>query len=193
MRFIILTLTALSFSFCVQAQIKIKQPEQNYTFVDISFIDTDFDSGIELQGSFALDEQLSGIASLAVTDDLNIASVGAAYAVGIETGQADVQSLDIIAHGEVEFIDIDACVNTLVFGKVCSKNDDFGLLIGAEARLQLFTQLEIFADLSLRTTFDTDLPLSFGARFSVSEQLKAHARIEFSDIDLFALGARYQF
>lgn len=181
----------------VMAQDNAAANNFNYSFVEADYVD--FDSGFDgfrVKGSFDLQSNLAVIGSVGLYDeknaDLRVVSGGVAYHRNAgELLEADaLRNTDLVFHGELEWAEVS--VDCPSFAS-CRDDDDIGILAGVEARIAIIDRLEAFADLSLRTTWDTDVVFGGGVRFSVIEQLQLLAGVELADDDNIYLGARFNF
>ena len=180
-----MALTALLASASIAAKpiINIDAPASHLdnNWLAINYVDFNGGlAGLRAEGSKALDANLNVIASLGLFSDsgfdLVSLSAGASYAIGLD----QEEKLDLVPHAELAFGDSDA-------------DNEFGLIVGAEARFQALPTLELYADMSYTTLFNNDLSLAAGARLQVKETLQVTAGLQFSDDDQFQLGARFYF
>ena len=170
------------------------QSYDRFTFVDAAFFDSDFGTGLEVDGAFALSqvEGLSLIGSFAFGSegnvDINWFTLGAGWSVPIDNDNEILKRSSLFVHGEIERLE-----TTIELAGMDYESSDTGFLVGAELRIQAIEELEAFGDLSLRTTGSTDFLFTAGARYSINEKWLAFASFEFSDLDVLQIGARYQF
>lgn len=176
----------------VQAQGIITNDKPNtftYDYLDVEYVDIDeFDTdGFRLSGSYDFEQNLSVIGSIVIAEgnkvDYTQLTGGLAYHQQIKDTETD-----LVLHAEIEMIDWD-------FDSKSSKkdDDDTGILIGSEVRHKINVDAELYGDLSLRTTGDNDVLLTFGGRLHFTPKLLGIVSYEISDQDILAVGIRYHF
>lgn len=160
----------------------------SYNYVEVDYVDMDSDlDGLRILGSFDVHSNVSVIGNLGLFGrkgvDVTNLTVGAAFHMGIP----EVTNLDIRAHAELEFVDLDFSCSG------CGSDDDRGLRIGAEVRFKPIDVLEVYGDLTYKTVYDNDMILSGGVRFYVVPNIQLTAGLELSDDDALYIGGRFSF
>ena len=165
--------------------------ELDYVSLGDGYAGNEKTDGLRLDLSVPVADQFSVIGGLSYYSskfvDTTWLSVGASYHLNIGTLStvSELKKMDGVIHAEIEYVDLDCD------GFKC--DSELGILTGLEARYWVLESLEVYADLSLRTTVDTDIIFSSGVRFSVIEELQLTAGFSLADVDEITLGARYNF
>ena len=178
-----------------QAQESAARPESaqfNYTYLELSYDETDFDlgpasvdgDGITLSGSFELTDDWHIYTSYSQADldfgiDVDTWAVGAGYVYPLKDG------IDI--YGRVLYIDqnIDAGP---------ANADDDGLGVQGRIRARITDEFELEGGLQYVDVSDSDISLQASARYNFSEAFSAGIGITFAgDTDGIGINARYSF
>ena len=147
----------------------------------------DFD-GFRVDVSVPVADQISVIGDLTAYSnkfvDTTKLSGGASYNlnIGSLSGVAALDKMDGVIHAEIEYYDTNKGVGS-----------ETGIYTGVEARYWALEGLEVYADLSIRTAYDTDLVIASGVRWAVIDALQLTAGFTLADADELYLGARYNF
>jgi len=191
-------LTTLSLpTLAQQGNIPVLPSNFSYNYVEVDYVDFDGNlDGFNFEASYDISQNINVIGSLGLFDggsyDATLLSGGAAYhfGVGQAFGVEKLNNMDLMIHAELEYIWYSNCDGK---GKCKNDNDDLGIYTGVEARYQVLDILEVYADLSVRTTSKNDLILSSGVRFSATETILITAGFELGDNDAISLGGRFNF
>lgn len=147
--------------------------------------------GLKVDGSVSVVSNLSIIGSLSIAThdrhDFYGITAGVAYHQLLK-GTA-LQKTDFILRAEIERQEFQYDNR---FGRDY-KDDDIGVILSAGIRHELITDLEVYSDFGIRTTFDVDPFVNLGARYSILPELQVVAGIEVSDNDILSAGVRYSF
>jgi hypothetical protein len=176
-----------------QAQQSAARPESaqfNYTYVQLSYDEIDFDvgpfsvdgDGLTLSGSFELTDEWHIYTSYSQIDldpgsDVDTWAVGAGYVFPLKDG--------IDLYGRVLYIDQNADAGSL---------DDDGLAVQGRIRARITDEFELEGGLQYVDVSDSDISLQASARYHFSEQFSAGVGITFAgDTDGIGINARYSF
>lgn len=171
-------------------------PKENtfsYNYFDATVLHMDQNDmhGLRVDGSVSVVTNLSIIGSLSAATrgrhDYHGASIGAAYHQKLNG--TSWQKTDFVLRAEVEFAEYKYDNR----GGPDFEDDDVGVAISAGLRHALIDDLEVYGDFGVRTTFDTDLFVKLGARYSILPELQIIGGVEVSDNDIISAGVRYTF
>lgn len=181
------------------------QSDQSNTFIDLGIIDNDFGTGFEIAGSYDIEqiEPLSIVGSYAQTSDSDFDfshfSIGASWKFNFD--HAVAEQLTTLFHAQIETIKVSGtdqyCIYPEFGAAICEtahlNEKDTGLHGGMFVGWNATESLELFTDISLRTTRDFNLPVTLGARYSFTDNWLVNTHYEFGNYSHFNLSARYQF
>jgi hypothetical protein len=168
------------------------QFELDVVFLDDLVVDRGSSlDGVRFSGSVNIEPNLALTGSVMDASgnrsDFSMGSVGAAYHQKLEGTQ--LKESDFIIHANLEAMRV---VVDPPVGKRQSDND-LGVRAGAGLRVRVVKELEVFGDLSFRTTLDNDLVFEAGGRYAFTPKLHGTASVEIGDIDIVSAGIRYYF
>src|SRR5262245_48923038 len=179
-----------------QAQESAARPESaqfNYTYVQVSYNEIDFDvgpfsvdgDGLTLSGSFELNDDWHIYTSYSQIDldpgssDVDTWAVGAGYVFPLKDG--------IDLYGRVLYVDQNAD------GGAASIDDD-GLAVQGRIRARITDEFELEGGLQYVDVSESDISLQASARYNFSKQFSAGIGITFAgDTDGIGINARYSF
>lgn len=147
------------------------------TWVDVEYVDNDWDGGLRARGSFGLGGGLNVIGSMSFYDNVNALTGGVSYALPL----GNQNNLDLLLHGELAYYDYD-------YG-----GSDTEVIFGSELRFQVIDPLELYGDLYYTTAGNGDLGLDLGARFSVTDSIQVIGGIDIGGNDTLHIGGRFNF
>lgn len=167
-------------------------PQFNYSYVELSYDETDFDvgpfdvdgDGLTLAGSFELNDDWHVYASYGSLDldggaDVDTWTLGAGYVFPLKE--------DIDIYGRVLYID--TSVDAGAF-----EADDDGLGLQARIRARVTDEFELEGGIQYVNLSDSDTSLQASARYHFSEAFSAAIGITFAgDTDGIGISARYAF
>ena len=176
-----------------QAQESAARPESaqfNYTYLQLSYDETDFDvgpvdvdgDGLTLSGSFELNDDWHIYTSYSQADldfglDVDTWAIGAGYVYPLKDG--------IDLYGRVLYIDQSSDAANL---------DDDGLGLQARIRARLNDQFELEGGLQYVDVTESDISLQGMARYNFTDQFSAGIGITLAgDTDGIGINARYSF
>ena len=175
------------------SQAQESQPELaqfNYTYLQLSYDETDFDigpgdvdgDGLTLSGSFELNDDWHIYTAYSQADldfglDVDTWAIGAGYVYPLKDG--------IDLYGRVLYIDQSSDAANL---------DDDGLGLQARIRARINDQFELEGGLQYVDVSDSDISLQGMARYNFTEQFSAGIGITLAgDTDGIGINARYSF
>jgi opacity protein-like surface antigen len=164
----------------------------NYSYVELSYDETDFDigpfdvdgDGLTLAGSFELNEEWHAYASFGSHDldfgiDLDTWTLGAGYAFPLRE--------DTDLYGRVLYIDISADPRL-------AAADEDGLGFQFRLRSQITEVFEVEGGIQYTDVIDSDTSLQAFARYHFTETLSAALGLTFAgDTDGIGVSARFSF
>jgi hypothetical protein len=169
------------------------EPEFEYTYVEISYDETEFEigpgeidgDGLTISGSFELNNEWHVFASYGQADldfgfDLDTLAIGAGYVFPLQN--------DIDLYGRVLYIDME------VDGPGPLDADDDGLGLQFRIRGRVSEELELEGGIQYVDVADSDTSLQAGARYYFSDSFSAGIALTFGgDTDGIGINARFQF
>ena len=170
------------------------QSQFNYTYVEISYDESDFDvagpgdvdgDGLTLSGSVELTDEWHAFASYGNADldfgiDIDTWAIGAGYSYPLRD--------DVDLYGRVLYISTDADLPGAFDG------DDDGLGLQFRIRGRVNDQLELEGGIQYVDVGDSDTSLQAGARYYFTEEFSAGVGLTFGgDTDGIGINARYSF
>jgi hypothetical protein len=179
-----------------RAQESAARPESaqfNYTYVQVSYDETDFDvgplsldgDGLTLSGSFELTDEWHIYTSYSQIDldpgnaDVDTWAIGAGYVFPLKDG--------IDLYGRVLYIDQNADAGA-------ASIDDDGLAVQGRIRARITDEFELEGGIQYVDVSDSDISLQASARYNFTEQFSAGIGISFAgDTDGIGINARYSF
>jgi hypothetical protein len=164
----------------------------NYTYVEISYDELDFDlgpadidgDGLTLSGSFELNDDWHVYTSYGSHDldfgiDLDTWMIGAGYVYPLKD--------DVDIYGRVLYIDQSADSGP-------ASADDDGLGLQGRIRARVTDQLELEGGILYVDVADSDTSLQASARYNFTENFSAGISLAFAgDTDGISVNARYSF
>lgn len=165
----------------------------NYTYVQVSYDEIDFDvgplnvdgDGLTLSGSFELNDDWHIYTSYSQIDldpgnaDVDTWAIGAGYVFPLKDG--------IDLYGRVLYIDQNADAGA-------ASIDDDGLAIQGRIRARITDEFELEGGLQYVDVSESDISLQGMARYNFSEQFSAGIGITLAgDTDGIGINARYSF
>jgi hypothetical protein len=174
-------------------QARPSEPEFEYTYVEISYDETEFEvgpgdvdgDGLTISGSFELNNEWHAFASYGQADldfgiDLNTLAIGAGYVFPLQS--------DIDLYGRVLYIDVE------VDGPGPFDADDDGLGLQFRIRGRVSEELELEGGIQYVDLADSDTSLQAGARYYFSDSFSAGVALTFGgDTDGIGINARFEF
>ena len=163
----------------------------NYTYVQISYDELDFDvgpfdvdgDGLTFSGSYEINDDWHVYASFGSFDldpgnaDIDTWTLGAGYVFPLKE--------DIDIYGRVLYIDQSADVPSL---------DEDGLGLQARIRARVTDEFELEGGIQYTDIVDTDTSLQAAARYNFTENFSAGITLNFAgDTDGIGINARYSF
>ena len=191
-----LLLTALLLPALSEAQetaaARPSEAQFNYSYVELSYDETDLDvgpfdadgDGLTIAGSFEINDDWHVYASYGTLDfdggaDADTWTLGAGYVFPLK------EDMDI--YGRVLYIDTSLDTN---FGDA----DDDGLGLQARIRARVTDEFELEGGIQYVDVRDTDTSLQALARYNFTEEFSAAIGITFAgDTDGIGISARYSF
>jgi len=187
--------TALLLPALSQAQEPATRPQSaqfNYTYVEISYDELDFDlgpvdvdgDGLTLSGSFEINDDWHVYAAYGSHDldfgiDIDTWTLGAGYVFPLKE--------DIDIYGRVLYIDQSADAGP-------GSADEDGLGIQARIRARVTDEFELEGGVQYVDVVDTDTSLQAVARYHFTENFSAGIGLTFAgDTDGISVNARYSF
>jgi hypothetical protein len=169
-----------------------QSPQFEYSYVEISYDETDFDlgpfdvdgDGLTLAGSFEINDEWHVYASYGSSDldfgiDVDTWTLGAGYVFPLKE--------DIDLYGRVLYIDVSADA-----GPAAADDDGLGFQVRARARVT--DEFEVEGGLQYTDVSDSDTSLQASARYYFTETFSAALGITFAgDTDGIGISARYSF
>jgi hypothetical protein len=169
------------------------EPEFEYTYVEISYDETEFEigpgeidgDGLTISGSFELNNEWHVFASYGQADldfgfDLDTLAIGAGYVFPLQN--------DIDLYGRVLYIDME------VDGPGPLDADDDGLGLQFRIRGRVSEELELEGGIQYVDVADSDTSLQAGARYYFSDSFSAGIALTFGgDTDGIGINARFEF
>lgn len=138
--------------------------------------------GLRMKGSFGIAPSFSIIGSLLGASgnhyDLTVLTIGGAYHQPLP--EISDMPFGLVVRAEIEHVDPDGANET-------------GILLGGGVQLAILDKLQAFSELSVGSNDYHKYSLSAGARYEFVPTLEATASIEVGDIDILAVGMRYNF
>jgi hypothetical protein len=176
-----------------QAQQQTPVEPFDYTYVELSYDETDFDfgsgdingDGLTLSGSFEINEDWHAFASYNTADldfgiDLDSWAVGGGYRYPLRD--------DVDIYGRVLYISSDIDVPGP------GSADEDGLGVQARIRARISDDFEVEGGIQHVDVFDSDTSLQASARYHFTEDFSAALGITFAgDTDGIGISARYSF
>jgi len=164
----------------------------DYNFIQATFVDTDFDSGFNIEGSYDIRPDTSVIGSVLLAGDYTFLSLGGSRRLDFDLNED--MSLEVQAALERASFDSEFCFGSFS-GLVCNSvsSSDTGFSIGGLLRYDVQQDIEVFGGLAYSTLGDGDIVLNFGGMYNFSENLHAYGRMRLSDNDTIEVGVRYVF
>jgi len=185
--------TAFSLPAFGQAQdARPESAEFNYTYLEVSYDEHDFDlgnasvdgDGITLSGSFELTDDWHIYTSYSQADldfgiDVDTWAVGAGYVYPLKDG--------IDLYGRVLYVDQNVDAGP-------ANADDDGLAVQGRIRARINDQFELEGGLQYVDVSDSDISVQGSARYNFSDQFSAGIGITLAgDTDGISINARYSF
>ena len=167
-------------------------PQFSYSYVELSYDESDFDvgpfdadgDGLTLAGSFEINDEWHVYASYGTADldfgtDADTWTFGAGYVFPLQE--------DIDIYGRVLYVDLSL---DTPFGGV----DDDGLGLQARVRARVTDEFELEGGIQYVDVSDSDTSLQAIARYHFTEEFSAALGITFAgDTDGIGISARYAF
>ena len=163
----------------------------NYTYVQISYDELDFDvgpfdvdgDGLTFSGSYEINDDWYVYASFGSFDldpgntDIDTWTLGAGYVFPLKE--------DIDIYGRVLYIDQSSDVSSV---------DEDGLGLQARIRARVTDEFELEGGIQYTDVVDTDTSLQAAARYNFTENFSAGITLNFAgDADGIGINARYSF
>ena len=163
----------------------------NYTYVEISYDELDFDlgpvdvdgDGLTFSGSYEINDDWHVYASFGSFDldpgnaDIDTWTLGAGYVFPLKE--------DIDIYGRVLYIDQSSDVSNL---------EEDGLGLQARIRARVTDEFELEGGIQYTDIVDTDTSLQAAARYNFTENFSAGITLNFAgDTDGIGINARYSF
>lgn len=175
-----------------QEQVRPRQAQFSYNYVEISYDETDFDvagsdidgDGLTLAGSFELTDEWHAYASYGSADldfgiDIDTWAIGAGYSFPLRTG--------VDLYGRVLYID-----SSVDAGPVNADDDGLGLQLRIRGRVNDVLELE--GGVQYVDVGDSDTSLMASARYHFNKAFSAGVALTFGgDTDGIGINARYTF
>ena len=178
----------------------------NYTYVELSYDESDFDlgddgdgdgDGLTLSGSFEINEDWHAYAAFANSDvdlgfdlgfdlgnfgiDVDTWTIGAGYRYPLRD--------DVDIYGRVLYISTDAEASRGPF-----RADDDGLGLQARLRFRVSDEFEVEGGIQHVDVANSDTSLQASARYHFNDNFSAGIALTFAgDTDSFGINARYSF
>lgn len=172
----------------------------NYNFVEGQFVDLDADSGwdndnadmdgLRIKGSVDVAPSFSIIGSVTDTGnghfDLTVVTFGGAYHQSL--AKLETMPLDLVLRAEVEHVEVDYDNRNLHWD-----DSETGVLLSGGLQLAIVDKLQAFGDVIISSNDYREMSLQVGARYAFVPALEGTASIELGDLDVLAIGLRYNF
>jgi len=189
----LLIMTVLLLPTVGTAQQQTQTQPFNYSYVELSYDESDFDlgggdidgDGLTLSGSYEINEDWHAYASYGTADldfgiDIDTLAIGAGYRYPLQ-GDLDI-------YGRVLYISSDVDVP----GPGGADEDGLGLQV--RLRFRVSDEFEVEGGIQHVDVFDSDTSLQASARYHFSENFSAGIGLTFAgDTDSFGINARYSF
>jgi hypothetical protein len=162
--------------------------EPQYTYVEASYLNTDFDNygdgdGFQLGGSYALNRNFHVVASYQSTDldrnaDYNAFSIGAGVNYPLRPG------LDLVGRARFISASLDQP----------GDDDEDGYSLEGLMRVMINPQLELNGGILYEDVYDDNTALEIGGLYEVAKNVSVGAGLVFSDdTTAFNVGVRFYF
>ena len=165
----------------------------NYSYVEISYDESDFDvgagdidgDGLTLSGSYEINDDWHAFASYGTADldfgiDIDTLALGAGYVFPLQD--------DVDLYGRVLYINTDVDVPG------GGDSDEDGLGLQFRARMLVADDLEVEGGIQYIDVGENDTSLQVGARYYFTEEFSAGIGLTFGgDTDGIGINARYAF
>ncbi len=164
----------------------------NYVGADLTHHNRNRINELEINGSFDFLPNFSILGSVAGGKGNHFETAGFTLegAYHQQFPNNAIPNTDLVAHAGLEYDRY-----RWKYHKARHSDSDVGLIVGGGLRHKLVAHeaLELYTDVSIRTVYETDAFVTFGARYELVSDLTLGGNLTFGNGTAFGVAARYSF